>query len=158
MKNFLTGKQASIHDRLAPMLVDEDGTPLPIPAFHALDVNTRDDWNLLNPAGGIHAVELESDELEDSPWDDKAEVLGFEDMFVSDPEYRGRLRRPGGRRQPHRIARQPHRERGGGSRPCCRGNLGDVMAWLASAGTPRRRSPSAAATDPAAHEDPDRRR
>ena len=58
MKNFLTGKQASIYDRLAPLLVDEDGTALPIPAFHALDVNTRDDWNLLNPAGGIHAVEL----------------------------------------------------------------------------------------------------
>ena len=89
MKNFLTGRQASIHDRLAPILVDESGTALPIPAFHALDVNTRDDWNLLNPAGGIHAVELESDELEDSPWDDKAEVLGFEDMFVSDPEYDG---------------------------------------------------------------------
>jgi hypothetical protein len=89
MKNFLTGKQASIHDRLAPLLVDEDGTPLPIPAFHALDVNTRDDWNLLNPAGGIQAVELESDELEDSPWDDKAEVLGFEDMFVTDPEFEG---------------------------------------------------------------------
>ena len=89
MKNFLTGKQASIHDRLAPILVDENGTALPIPAFHALDVNTRDDWNLLNPAGGIHAVELESDALEDSPWDDKAEVLGFEDMFVSDPEYEG---------------------------------------------------------------------
>lgn len=89
LRNFLTGKQASIYDRMAPQLVGEDGTPLPIPAFHALDVNTRDDWNLLNPAGGIHAVELESDELEDSPWDDKADVLGFEDMFVSDPEYDG---------------------------------------------------------------------
>jgi hypothetical protein len=89
MKNFLTGKQASIHDRLAPILLDENGAALPIPAFHALDVNTRDDWNLLNPAGGIHAVELESDALEDSPWDDKAEVLGFEDLFVSDPEYEG---------------------------------------------------------------------
>lgn len=89
MKNFLTGKQASIHDRLAPLLVDENGTALPISAFHALDVNTRDDWNLLNPAGGIHAVELDSDALGDSPWDDKAEVLGFEDMFVSDPEYEG---------------------------------------------------------------------
>ncbi len=89
MKNFLTGKQASIHDRLAPILVDENGTALPIPAFHALDVNIHDDWNLLNPAGGIHAVELESDELEDSPGDDKAEVLGFEDIFVSDPEYDG---------------------------------------------------------------------
>ena len=40
-------------------------------------------------AGGIQAVELDSDALEDSPWDDKAEVLGFEDMFVSDPEYDG---------------------------------------------------------------------
>ena len=89
MRNFLTGKQASIYDRMAPQLIDEDGHVLPIPAFHALDVNTHDDWNLLNPAGGIHAVELESDELEDSPWDDKAEVLGFEDMFVSDPEYDG---------------------------------------------------------------------
>jgi hypothetical protein len=88
-RNFLTGKQASIYDRMAPQMIGEDGTPLPIPAFHALDVNTHDDWNLLNPAGGIHAVELESDELEDSPWDDKAEVLGFEDMFVSDPEYDG---------------------------------------------------------------------
>jgi hypothetical protein len=89
MKNFLTGKEASIHDRLAPLLVDEDGVALPIPAFHALDVNTHDDWNLLNPAGGIHAVELESDKLEDSPWDDKAEVLGFEDMFATDPEFDG---------------------------------------------------------------------
>jgi hypothetical protein len=89
MKNFLTGKQASIHDRLAPILVDENGTALPIAAFHALDINTRDDWNLLNPAGGIHAVELDSDALEGSRWDDKAEVLGFEDMFVSDPEYEG---------------------------------------------------------------------
>jgi len=89
MKSFLTGQQASIHDRLAPILVDESGTALPIPAFHALDVNTHDDWNLLNPAGGIHAVELESDALEDSPWDDKAEVLGFEDMFVSHPDYDG---------------------------------------------------------------------
>ena len=77
MKNFLTGKQASIYDRLAPLLVDEDGIPLPIPAFHALDVNTRDDWNLLNPAGGIHAVELESDELEDSTWDDKVGSAGL---------------------------------------------------------------------------------
>lgn len=88
-RNFLTGKPASIYDRMAPQLADEDGTVLPIPAFHALDVNTRDDWNLLNPAGGIHAVELDSDALEDSPWDDKAEVLGFEDMFVSDPEFEG---------------------------------------------------------------------
>ena len=39
-RNFLTGKQASIYDRMAPHLVGEDGTPLPIPAFHALDVNT----------------------------------------------------------------------------------------------------------------------
>lgn len=88
-RNFLTGKQASIYDRMAPQVIGEDGTPLPIPALHALDVNTHDDWNLLNPAGGIHAVELDSDALEDSPWDDKAEVLGFEDMFVSDPEYDG---------------------------------------------------------------------
>lgn len=89
MKNFLTGKQASIYDRLAPLLVDEDGDALPISAFHALDVNTRDDWNLLNPAGGIHAVELETDVLEDGPWDDKAEVLGFEDMFATDPLFDG---------------------------------------------------------------------
>ena len=89
MKNFLTGKQASIHDGLAPVLVDEDGTALPIPAFHALDVKTNDDWNLLNPAGGIHAVELESEELEGSRWDDKVEVLGFEDMFATDPEFDG---------------------------------------------------------------------
>jgi len=89
MKNFLTGKQANIRDGLAPLLVDEDGTALPIPAFHALDINIHDDWNLLNPAGGIHAVELDSDALEDSPWDDKAEVLGFEDMFATDPEFDG---------------------------------------------------------------------
>ena len=88
-RNFLTGKQASIYDRMAPQMIGEDGTPLPIAAFHALDVNTHDDWNLLNPAGGIQAVELESDALEHSRWDDKAEVLGFEDMFVSDPEYDG---------------------------------------------------------------------
>jgi hypothetical protein len=74
---------------MAPQLVDEDGTVLPIPAFHALDVNTQDDWNLLNPAGGIQAVELDSDTLEKSSWDDKAEVLGFEDMFAADPEHDG---------------------------------------------------------------------
>ena len=88
-RNFLTGKQASIYDRMAPQVVGEDGTPLPIAPLHALDVNTHDDWNLLNPAGGIHAAELESDALEDSPWDDKAEILGFEDMFASDPDYDG---------------------------------------------------------------------
>ncbi|HET6161563.1 MAG TPA: hypothetical protein VFE34_24695 [Dongiaceae bacterium] len=89
MRNFLTGNQASIYDRMAPQLVDEDGTVLPIPAFHALDVNTQDDWNLLNPAGGIQAVELDSDTLEKSSWEDKAEVLGFEDMFATDPERDG---------------------------------------------------------------------
>jgi hypothetical protein len=89
MRNFLTGKQASIHDRLAPQVVAEDGTVLPVPVFHALDTKTRDDWNLLNPAGGIHAVELESDSLDDSRWDDKADILGFEDMFATDPERDG---------------------------------------------------------------------
>ncbi|MEZ5829905.1 MAG: hypothetical protein R3D05_01850 [Dongiaceae bacterium] len=89
MRNFLTGGQASIYDRMAPQLIDEDGNVLPIPAFHAIDVNTSDDWNLLNPAGGIQAVELDSDSLEHSAWDDKAEVLGFEDMFASDPEFDG---------------------------------------------------------------------
>jgi hypothetical protein len=88
-RNFLTGKDASIFDRMAPQLVDENGTVLPIPAFHAVDVNIRDDWNLLNPAGGIHAVELDSDAIERGPWDDKVEVLGFEDMFASDPEFDG---------------------------------------------------------------------
>ena len=86
-RNFLTGGQASIYDRMATQVVAEDGTVLPIPVFHALDVNTHDDWNLLNPAGGIQAVELESDALEDSPLDDKADMLGFEDMFAGDPEY-----------------------------------------------------------------------
>jgi len=89
MRNFLTGKQASIYDRMAPQLVDEDGNVLPIPTFHALDVNTHDDWNLLNPAGGIQAVELESPALDHSSWDDKADVIGFEDMFASDPEFDG---------------------------------------------------------------------
>jgi hypothetical protein len=89
MKNFLTGKQASIYDRMAPQLVDDEGNVLPITAFHALDVNLHDDWNLLNPAGGIQAVELDPATLEDGPWDDKAEVLGFEDMFASDPLFDG---------------------------------------------------------------------
>jgi hypothetical protein len=89
MKNFLTGEQASIYDRMGPQLVDQDGTVLPIPAFHALDVNTHDDWNLLNPGGGIQAVEFEPKTLDDGPWDDKAEVLGFEDMFSTDPEFEG---------------------------------------------------------------------
>lgn len=89
MKDFLTGEQASIYDRMAPQLVDEDGNVLPIPVFHAVDVNLRDDWNLLNPAGGIQAVELDPETLEDGPWDDEVEVLGFEDMFASDPEFEG---------------------------------------------------------------------
>lgn len=88
-RNFLTGEQASIHDRQAPQVVAEDGTVLPIPAFHAIDLKLTDDWNLLNPAGGIHAVDLESDALDDSRWDDKADILGFEDVFATDPERDG---------------------------------------------------------------------
>jgi hypothetical protein len=89
MQNFASGAQASIYDGLAPLLVEADGTVLPIPAFHALDVNTSDDWNLLNPAGGIYAVEMESDLLEAGSWSDEIEVLGFEDMFVSDLAFDG---------------------------------------------------------------------
>jgi len=88
-RNFASGGQASIYDGLAPLLVDEDGTVLPIPAFHALDVNTTDDWNLLNPAGGIHAIELEPEVLEGGPWDDDVDVLGFEDLFATDPLFDG---------------------------------------------------------------------
>ncbi|MCI0429950.1 MAG: hypothetical protein L0210_05340, partial [Rhodospirillales bacterium] len=96
--NFSTLGTASFGDGSAPLVSDgalsfeapvnlpefggeEEVLPLPIQIFHALD-GTSDGINLLNPAGGLQAIELE--------WEDDAlTLLGFEDRRVTDPEFDG---------------------------------------------------------------------
>lgn len=96
--NFFTLDTASLDDGAAPLVSDgalsfeapvnlpefegeEEVLPLPLQVFHALDGNS-DGINLLNPAGGLQAIELE--------WEDDAlTLLGFEDRRVTDPEFDG---------------------------------------------------------------------
>jgi hypothetical protein len=88
--NFSTGEAANIYDQLSPLFVDsESGTVMPITAFHTLDTSGKDNYNLLNPAGGVHAVELEASNAEGGPNEIEATVIAMEDMFVSDPEFEG---------------------------------------------------------------------
>ncbi len=88
MVNFTTLGLANINDGLAPLLWDNDlGVPLPIPGFHALDIDTTDNFNLLNLDGGIHAVELDVPDSILGIGEEDVSVLGFEDMFATDPEY-----------------------------------------------------------------------
>lgn len=82
--NILSGRPASIDDGLAPLVTDAHNKPLPIQALHVL--GNDDGYNLLNPAAGVHAVELESDVFGE---DDETILLGFEDTRVTSPDYDG---------------------------------------------------------------------
>jgi hypothetical protein len=88
--NFLTGEAATIADLQAPLVTDDAGTVLPVPSFHALDGNSEDGFNFLNPAAGVQAVELEPSPLgENDAAGDEATVLGFEDLLTTDPSFDG---------------------------------------------------------------------
>lgn len=87
-RNILTNEAATLGDSLAPLVTDEDGMALPIHTFHAL--GGEDGFNLLNPAGGAQATELEPlcqgiDEDED----DEISVVGFEERRVTEEEFDG---------------------------------------------------------------------
>ncbi len=83
-RNILNGRKATIDDGLAPLVLDGDGTPLPIQPLHVL--GNDDGFNFLNPVAGVHAVELESEALAE---DDDVLLLGFEDRRVNDPDWDG---------------------------------------------------------------------
>ncbi len=78
--NMLTGEAATLGDGMAPMIVDEDGQPLPIQAFHALGGGNG--FNLLNPGAGINAIEGEG-------FGEDVEVIHFEETRVTDPDFDG---------------------------------------------------------------------
>ena len=84
--NILTGETATLDDGLAPLVTNADGVALPIHALHALGGD--DGYNLLNPAAGAHAIELEPEWAEDGD-DDEVLVLGFEDLRVTQEGYDG---------------------------------------------------------------------
>jgi hypothetical protein len=88
--NFLTGEAATIDDLQAPLVTDDAGTVLPVPSFHALDSDSGDGFNFLNPAAGVQAVELEPSALgENDAAGGEATVLGFEDLLTTDPSFDG---------------------------------------------------------------------
>jgi hypothetical protein len=84
-RNILTGRKASIDDGLAPLVTDADNNPLPIQALHVL--GNENGANFLNPAAGLHAVELRSDLIDDN--DDHILLLGFEDGRVTGSNFDG---------------------------------------------------------------------
>jgi hypothetical protein len=86
--NFLTGEAATLDAAMAPLVTDATGNVLPVPSFHALDGDPDDGINFLNPAAGVQAVELETDAAEDTA-DGEITVLGFEDLFTTDPAFDG---------------------------------------------------------------------
>jgi hypothetical protein len=89
--NFLSGEAATLGDRIAPLVTDEeglDGEVLPITALHALGGD--DGFNFLNPAAGVHAVELDSGASDDDgAGTGEVEILGFEDLLTTDPGHDG---------------------------------------------------------------------
>jgi hypothetical protein len=66
-----------------------DGEVLPITALHALDDDPADGFNFLNPAAGVHAVELETDAVADTATGGEVTVLGFEELLTTDPGFDG---------------------------------------------------------------------
>jgi hypothetical protein len=89
--NFISGEAATLGDGLAPLVTDAEGLEgevLPITALHALDDDPADGLNFLNPAAGVHAVELETDAIEDTAGGEVT-VLGFEELFTTDPAFDG---------------------------------------------------------------------
>jgi hypothetical protein len=88
--DFLTGDAATIEDLQAPLVTDDAGTVLPVPSFHALDGDSEDGFNFLNPAAGVQAVELEpSTPGENDAAGGEFTVLGFEELLTTDPSFDG---------------------------------------------------------------------
>ena len=86
--DFQTGEPATLDDGMAPLATDGAGEVLPIPAFHALDGDPDDGQNFLNPAAGVHAVDLGTNGVEDTA-EGEVTVLGFEDLFTTAPAFDG---------------------------------------------------------------------
>jgi hypothetical protein len=89
--NFISGEAATLGDGLAPLVTDTEGLEgevLPITALHALDDDPADGFNFLNPAAGVHAVELETDAVAATA-DGEVTVLGFEELLTTDPDFDG---------------------------------------------------------------------
>jgi hypothetical protein len=87
--DFQTGEAATLDDGMAPLVTDHAGKVLPVPSFHALDGDPDDGFNFLNPAAGVHAVELETDAVENTPGGGEVTGLGFEDLLTTDPAFDG---------------------------------------------------------------------
>ena len=90
--DFLSGEAATLGDGLAPLVTDAEGLEgevLPITALHALDDDPADGFNFLNPAAGVHAVELETDAVADTATGGEVTVLGFEELLTTDPGFDG---------------------------------------------------------------------
>jgi hypothetical protein len=86
--DFQTGEAATLDDGMAPLATDDASNVLPVPSFHALDGDPDDGLNFLNPAAGVQAIELGPDAAEDTAGG-KVTVLGFEDLFTTDPAFDG---------------------------------------------------------------------
>ncbi|MGI0526721.1 calcium-binding protein [Rhizobium giardinii] len=73
---------ATIYDRIAPVVTDEEGNLLPIRAFHS--AGNRDGFNFLNPVAGENALaaDLGTD-------DDEVAVVSFEDGLASTGDFDG---------------------------------------------------------------------
>jgi hypothetical protein len=90
--DFLSGEAATLGDGLAPLVTGArglEGEVLPITALHALDDDPADGLNFLNPAAGVHAVELETDAVADTATGGAVTVLGFEELLTTDPAFDG---------------------------------------------------------------------
>jgi hypothetical protein len=83
--NMLTGRQATLGDGLAPLVTSADKQALPIQALHVF--GNDDGVNVLNPAAGLHAVELRSDLVQTQ--EDDIRLFGFEDGLVTGPGFDG---------------------------------------------------------------------
>jgi Ca2+-binding RTX toxin-like protein len=84
-RNMLTGEAARIGDGLSPVATDADGNLLPIQPLNFF--GSDDGFNFLNPAAGLHAVELNSKVVDDRP--DEVTLLGFEDRLTTNPTHDG---------------------------------------------------------------------
>ncbi|WP_349437127.1 calcium-binding protein [Pararhizobium sp. A13] len=73
---------ATIYDRIAPVVTDDEGNLLPIRAFHS--TGNRDGFNFLNPVAGENALaaDLGTD-------DDGVAVVSFEDGLASTDDFDG---------------------------------------------------------------------
>lgn len=92
-----TPGEATINDRMAPVVTDAEGNLLPIRAFHS--AGNRDGFNFLNPVAGENArdADLDGDDEENEDDDnghkdhndDEATVISFEDGLASTDDFDG---------------------------------------------------------------------